>query len=169
MDRLPQKPRLMQLAAEEQYAAAELFRGTMLRHSVIVRRDDDANGPRPISFDGDAWVDHVPVRLPDTIVVKERLPLGAAAVLINPSHSHTDLFLPIDATEERLVSGIDGARSIGEIARSARSDSLDGAECPIDRARVFFERLGEYDQVVFAATAATAPSADHAPRSTVGR
>ena len=158
MDRLPQKPRLMQLPAEEQYAAAELFRGTMLRHSVIVRRDDDESGPRPISFDGDAWVDHVPVRLPDTIVVKERLPVGAAAVLINPSHSHTDLFLPIDAVEERLFGAIDGERSIGEIARS------EGVE-----ARMFFERLGEYDQVVFDATAAAAPPADRAPRSSVGR
>lgn len=133
----------MRLAAEEQYAAAELFRGTMLRHSLIVRRDDDARGPRPSSFAGDAWVDHVPVRLPDTIVVKERLPAGAAAVLINPSHSHTDLFLPIDAVEERLVGAIDGERSIGQIAKSEGLDAL------IDRAAVFFERLHEYDQVVF--------------------
>jgi hypothetical protein len=164
MDRLPQKPRLMQLPAEERYAAAELFRGTMLRHSVIVRRDDDASAPRPISFAGDAWVDHVPVRLPDTIVVKERLPVGAAAVLINPSHSHTDLFLPIDAVEERLVGAIDGARSIGEIAR------FEGLGGPIDRAGAFFERLGEYDQVVFDATAARAPSDGRdGPRPSVSR
>ena len=166
MDRLPQKQRLMQLPAEEQYAAAELFRGTMLRHSVIVRRADDARAPRPISFAGEAWADHVPVRLADTIIVKERLPAGAAAVLINPSHSHTDLFLPIDAAEERLVRAIDGERSIGELARS---EGLDGPERPIDRARMFFERLSEYDQVVFDATAAAAPPADRAPRSSVGR
>ena len=153
MDRLPQKQRLMQLAAEEQYAAAELFRGTMLRHSLIVRRDDDPDAPRPISFAGDAWAGHVPVRVPDTIVVKERLPPGAAAVLINPSHSHTDLFLPIDAAEERLFAAIDGARSIGEITR------FQGVHASIDQARGFFERLGDYDQVVFDATAAAAPCA----------
>ena len=93
----------------------------------------------------------------DTIVVKERLPVGAAAVLINPSHSHTDLFLPIDAAEERLFGAIDGARSIGEIARSEGAGSR-----PIDRGRMFFERLSEYDQVVFDATAAAAPRADRA-------
>jgi SAM-dependent methyltransferase len=142
MDRLPQRPRLMRLAAEEQYAAAELFRGTMLRHSLIVRREDDARGPRPSRFVGDAWVDHVPVRLPDTIVVKERLPAGAAAVLINPSHSHTDLFLPVDAAEERLFAAIDGQRSIGEIA------TAEGLDRTNEHTGAFFERLHQYDQIV---------------------
>jgi SAM-dependent methyltransferase len=153
MDRLPQKRRLMQLAAEEQYAAVELFRGTMLRHSLIVRREDDPSAPQPIGFAGDAWADYVPVRVPDTIVVKERLPSGAAAVLINPSHSHTDLFLPIDAAEECLFNAIDGARSIGEINRFL------GADGPIATTSRFFERLADYDQVVFDATAAAAPRA----------
>jgi SAM-dependent methyltransferase len=152
MDRLPQKRRLTELAAAEQYAAAELFRGTMLRHSLIVRREGDARAPRPISFTSAGWVDHVPVRVADTIVVKERLPPGATAVLINPGHSHTDLFLPIDADEERLFGAIDGARSIAEIARTG------SMEAGIDRVGSFFERLAEYDQVVFDATA-TAGSA----------
>lgn len=145
LDRLPQRPRLIQLPAEEQYAAAELFRGTMLCHSLVVRRDDDGDAPRPVSFAGDAWVDYVPIRQPEAIAVKERMPAGAAAVLINPSHSHTDLYLPIDAAEERLLEGIDGARSVGDIARS---------EGLLDRAGAFFERLHEYDQVVFDTSAA---------------
>jgi SAM-dependent methyltransferase len=147
LDRLPQRTRLMQLPAEEQYAAAELFRGTMLCHSLAVRRDDDVHAPRPVSFAGEAWADYVPIRQPEAIAVREtqRLPAGAAAVLINPSHSHTDLFLPIDAAEERLLDGIDGARSIGDIARS---------EGLLDRAGAFFERLHEYDQVVFDTSAA---------------
>src|SRR4029077_12288822 len=33
---IPQAPRLAQLSLAEQYAAVELFRGTMVRHSVIV-------------------------------------------------------------------------------------------------------------------------------------
>ena len=68
----------------EQYAAVELFRGTMLRHSVVVYRDDDARPPRrQVSFAGDAWRGYVPIRMPDTICVEEKLPPGAAAVLIN--------------------------------------------------------------------------------------
>jgi len=144
MSRLPQRARLVQLAPEEQHAAAELFRGTMVCHSAIVRRDDDGRAPRPVSFAGREWLDYVPLRQPDTISVKQRLPPGASAVLINRSHTDTDLFLPIDAPEERLVGAIDGARTIGEIARS---------EGLLDRAGPFFERLHEYDQVVFDASA----------------
>ena len=40
MAHLPQASRLQQLPVEDQYAAAELFRGTMVRHSVIAYRDD---------------------------------------------------------------------------------------------------------------------------------
>ena len=40
MARLPQAARIASLAPAEQYAAAELFRGAMMSHSVIVRRDD---------------------------------------------------------------------------------------------------------------------------------
>ena len=38
--RIPQASRLAQLSLAEQYAAVELFRGTMVRHSVIAYRDD---------------------------------------------------------------------------------------------------------------------------------
>jgi SAM-dependent methyltransferase len=145
MNRLPQRGRLVQLLPEDQHAAAELFRGTMVCHSLIVRRDDDPRAPRPLSFAGRGWIDYVPVRQPDTVCVKQRLPPGASAVLINRSHTDTDLFLPIDPVEERLVGGIDGESTIGAIAGSAAL---------LDRAGPFFERLHEYDQVVFDASAA---------------
>ncbi|MGA7354901.1 MAG: hypothetical protein WBW76_05650, partial [Candidatus Cybelea sp.] len=76
--------------------------------------------------------------LPDTIAVRERLPAGATAVLINRNHTYTDLYLPIDGAQERLLTAIDGKRTIAEIA---------GAES--DRARDFFEQLWRWDQVVF--------------------
>ena len=57
----------------------------------------------------------MPIRLPDTICVQERLPPGAAAVLINRSHTFKDLFMPIDSTEKSLFDAIDGNRSIGDI------------------------------------------------------
>jgi hypothetical protein len=82
----------------------------------------------------------VPIRLPETIVVEERLPPSAAAVLINRSHTYTDLYLPIDAPQKALVDAIDGQRSIGEIAGDDEARGI---------ARVLFERLWHYDQVVF--------------------
>ena len=139
MARLPQAARIAALEPAQQHAAAELFRGAMMSHSVIVRRDDRPGPSRPTSFSGDRWLDYVPVRVPDTLCLQERLPPGAAAVLINRAHTDTDIYLPIDAREKLLVEGIDGERSIGEIA---------GDE-PRDVCRALFERLWWHDQVVF--------------------
>ena len=147
MSRLPQASRIAALEPAQQYAAAELFRGTMMSHSVIVRRDDRRGRSHAISFSGDAWRDHVPVRVPDTLCVEERLPPGAAAVLINRAHTYTDIYLPIDAKEKALVDAIDGERSIGEIA---------GDEQP-DFCRALFERLWWHDQVVFDGSRRAAP------------
>lgn len=140
--RSPHQPKLMHLPVEGQYAAVELFRGSMVHHSFVAYRNDGMR-QESIGFDGDAWLGYVPIRIPDTIVVQERLPAGAAAVLINRNHTYTDLYLPIDTQQKMLFDAIDGARSIGEIAVD---DALRAC------ARVLFERLWCYDQVVFAST-----------------
>jgi SAM-dependent methyltransferase len=145
----PYASRLAQLCAEEQYAAVELFRGTMLRHSAVVYRVDRPGGSRPIHFDGKGWQNYVPMHLPMTISVQERLPPGAAAVLINQSHTYTDLYLPIDQAEKQLFDAIDGETSIAEIVRSTWKRTR---EQDWERAGVFFERLWMYDQVVFDAS-----------------
>ena len=144
MARIPQAARLAALPAPERSAAVELFRGTMLRHSVVVYPDHDgAPAATQVSFAGDAWRGYVPIRMPDTICVEEKLPPGAAAVLINPNHAYTDIYLPIDAREKRLYDAIDGTRAIGEIAR---------VDSQMDVARMLFERLYRYDQVAFDAS-----------------
>jgi len=147
MARLPQTPRILQLAAEDRYAAAELFRGTMVRHSVIARRSDAPDGASQVCFDGDAWLSHVPVRMPDTVCIRERLPPGAAAVLISQSHTYRDIYLPVDAAELRLLDRVDGVRSTGDIVDHALPSSQQRSR--LDAARVFFERLWWHDQVVF--------------------
>lgn len=132
----PHARRLEALPLREQYAALELFRGTMVRHGVIAYgRDAPA-----IDFDGDAWPRYVPIRLPDTIVVRERLPAGASAVLINRNHTYTDLYLPIDARQDALLAAIDGTRTIAEISGDSEREL----------ARTFFQQLWYWDQVVFA-------------------
>ncbi len=146
----PHAARLAKLPPHEHYAAVELFRGNMLRHNLIVYRDDGPGAGKLPHFDGDAWLSYTPIRLPETITVRDRLPPGAAAVLINQEHADTDLYLAVDATELRLVEGIDGQRTIAAIiARAA------GRTAPTSRlhrqARSLFERLWQWDQVVFAA------------------
>jgi SAM-dependent methyltransferase len=135
----PHQARLGALTAEDQYAAIELFRGTMVRHSVVAHRRARPDQDRP-DFDGDAWLDYRPIRVHDTLVVRDRLPPGASAVLINRNHMYTDLYLPIDARQERLLEGIDGERTIAQICREPDDRSV---------ARPFFQQLWRWDQVVF--------------------
>jgi len=139
----PHHARMAELPPEEQYAAAELFRGSMVEHSLVAHRDDYPRAAR-VTFDSEAWPTYVPVRLPGTIVVQERLPEGAAAVLINRAHTFTDLYLPIDAEQKALFDRIDGTRTIAAIAGSDASRST---------ARNLFQQLWDYDQVVFATDA----------------
>jgi SAM-dependent methyltransferase len=147
---IPQASRMAALSPAEQYAAAELFRGTMVRHSLIVYRDDSPIGPQPVSFANDSWLCYVPIKMSDTICVQERLPPGAAAVLINQTHTYRDLFMPIDAQEKRLFDAIDGKCSIGDIVERTLPSAQKTTH--LDMVRTFFERLWRYDQVVFDAS-----------------
>jgi SAM-dependent methyltransferase len=139
----PHHTLLTRLPLREQYAAVELFRGTMVRHSAVVFRDDQPGEAQPIDFAGEAWRDYVPLREPGTVCVEDRLPPGAAAVLINPAHSYRDIYLPIDSSDKRMLDAIDGKATIGQIARE-HGDSAS--------ARSLFERLWCFDQVVFDAS-----------------
>ena len=87
----------------------------MIRHSMIVYRLDRAV-KHAISFDGDLWLDYVPMRRPATTLISERLPPSAAGVLLNASHSYTDIYLPIDARQKTMFEAIDGVKSIRELA-----------------------------------------------------
>jgi SAM-dependent methyltransferase len=139
MATLPQVDRIAALAPAEQFAAVELFRGTMATHSVVAYRDDHPGGAPQPDFSGDAWQHCVPIRLPDTVCVQDRLPPGAAAVLINRTHPYRDLVMPINAAEKHLFDAVDGTRTVANIA--------DGV--PPEMARQFFARLEWWDQVVF--------------------
>jgi SAM-dependent methyltransferase len=147
LSRVSRVMRLADLPAVDRFAAVELFRGTMLRHSVIAYRADARGAAHQPSFAGDAWPRYVPMRLPETIRVEDRPPPGAAGVLINRTHAYRDIYLSIDEREKRMFDAIDGTRTIGEIA--APVGRLDGS-------RAFFERLYAHDQVVFDTSGCTA-------------
>src|SRR5882757_467328 len=147
MAQIPQASQMAQLPLAEQYAAVELFRGTMVRHSIVAYGNDSPPAAETVSFDGDAWLGYVPIRMPDTICIQDRQPAGAAAVLINQNHTYTDLFMPIDSTEKLLLDAIDGNCCIGDLIESTLSSSRQKIQLEI--ARAFFERLWWYDQVVF--------------------
>jgi hypothetical protein len=139
---------LASLPPRIQYAAVELFRGTMVSHTFVAYRGDRTGESQPITFSGDSWRGYVPIALPWTIRVRERTPPGSVAVLINRAHTFSDLILPIDSFEDRLLSAIDGKRTLDEILRLIPAG---GSE---RRALGFFEQLWQYDGVVFDASKA---------------
>ena len=142
----PHAEHLASLPARSQHAAVELFRGMMVRHKLIAYRDDHAGESQPISFDGDHWREYVPIRLPWTVCIREQVPPGSVAVLINRAHPFTDLILTVDKNEDRLFGAIDGKRKLSEILALAVKDVGER------RALSFFERLWHHDQVVFDAS-----------------
>lgn len=135
----PHAPRLNALPLPERFAAMELFRGTMVRHAAVVYRDDARWSGTAQGFEDHACAQYTPLRLPEAIAVRENLPPGCAAVLINRNHTSNDLYLPIDTREERWLGRINGERAIAEIAESDDFEAV----CR------FFRRLWNWDQVVF--------------------
>ena len=135
------------LPLREQYAALELFRGTMTRHSAILYRDDIDISQHIVNFDAEAWLGYIPVRVSDTICIQNRVPRSAAAVLINRTHTYKDLFLTMNHGEKRLFDLIDGQQTIGAIVDKTRS-----YRDPVMHnhlARTLFKQLWWHDQVVF--------------------
>jgi SAM-dependent methyltransferase len=141
--RMPHAARLASLAPPLQHAAIELLRGTMTKHGFIAFRDDRLGESQPITFAGEAWRGWVPLRVPWTLCIRDRVPPGFAAVLINQAHIYPDLALPIDKAQERIFAAIDGKRCIDDILRGNGGD---------EQARRFIEQLWQYDQIVLDAT-----------------
>lgn len=146
----PHASKVAALSEHEQFAAMELFRGTMTTHSVIAYRNDSPAFDR-VGFDDECWQRYIPIRLPWTMCVQERLPKGAAGVLLNQSHPFQDLILVLDAKEKRMFDLIDGQRTVAQIV------NLSGGGT--SRAR-FWEQLWKYDQVVFDTSNSSADFAD---------
>jgi SAM-dependent methyltransferase len=144
---IPQHGRIAHLSLREQYAAIELFRGTMSRHSAVVYRNDCDN-PQLFGSSSDTWLDYIPIRMPDTMCVRGRVPPGAAAALVNRTHSYNDLVLAITPIEKNLFDAIDGQLTVAAIAN--RTLSYANWSSYNDSIRKFFERLWWHDQVVFA-------------------
>jgi len=147
----PHAARLTELRVREQYAAVELYRGTITRHSFIAYHKNSPGVSQLLQIDKDGrWSSYVPIRQPRTICVEKNLPPGAAGVLINQAHLFTDLILPIDQFEKQMFEAIDGKKTIAELLDPIEKPPAEAQRQA--RARDFFERLWRYDQVVFDAS-----------------
>ncbi|HET6974157.1 MAG TPA: class I SAM-dependent methyltransferase [Pyrinomonadaceae bacterium] len=136
----PHATKLAALPEREQYIEMELWRGLMPNHSFVAQHSD--HDAARVSFaDDERFLRYVPIRLPWTTCIVERLPPGAAGLLLNQTHLFQDLFVLINEQEKQIVDAIDGRRSVKEIV-----ELVAGSE---PTARKFFEKLWRYDQVVF--------------------
>jgi SAM-dependent methyltransferase len=131
----PHGPRLTELPEREQFVEMELYRGLVTNHDFVAYRSDAAR----VSFDDERYQHYVPIRRAWTTCIEERLPAGAAGMLVNQTHLFNDLFVFVDEQGKQMYAAIDGRRTIAEIA---------GDENDADT-RDFFERLWWYDQIVF--------------------
>lgn len=136
MSETPHAARIAALPPAEQYAALELFRGTIARHTVIAY---PANEPaaEQLEFCAPEAARWRPIRAPTATVVTERLPRGAAAVLLNRAHSETDLVLFVTSKELRMFHQIDGEQDLASLGPAAPA---------------FVERLFRHDLVVIDAS-----------------
>ncbi|MCH7788572.1 MAG: class I SAM-dependent methyltransferase [Acidobacteria bacterium] len=130
---VPHGERIAAMSESDQFAAVELFRGTMRRHSVIAHRVDSPLPDPPIRWSEDAWRSYVPIRPTSVVIVEENIPPGTDAVLINKAHTDRDLVFFLSTNERRIYETIDGERPIGEI---------DGATADL------FRRLWDHDLVM---------------------
>ena len=135
----PHASRLAALPERDQYVEMELWRGLMNNHSVVARRSDAPSDHSRVRFDDEQYLSYVPIRLPWTMCIQDRIPAGSAGVLINQTHVFSDLYVVMDAHDKQMFDAIDGRRSISEIV-----EKMEGKP-----GRDFFEKLWWYDQVVF--------------------
>jgi hypothetical protein len=141
----PHAARLAKIAPEEQYAALELFRGDMLRHHLIACHADQAES-QALNFGEGNWLGTVPLRLPEILVSKNRLP-GKVAVLINPANVDLELALPMDELELQVFNAIDSRRTVAEIIQLAAAQLGKKPDAIQGKARLLFEQLWWYDLV----------------------
>lgn len=114
----PHGRRVAALAPADQFAAVELFRGSITRHSLIAYADDDRD-PAGVDFADPSARSFVPLRPHSAIAVRDRLPPGAAAALLNRAHTDTDLVMFVDEATLAVFEAVDGERALAEIGADA--------------------------------------------------
>lgn len=115
MGDLPHADAISKLDETAQFSAMELFRGTMLRHSLILYREDSSFPSPLIGWGDDDWRSFVPMVPATVVVIDSGLPAGAAGAVINRAHVDRDLVCFLDGSELAALAAIDGHTEWGVI------------------------------------------------------
>ncbi len=138
---------VQRLSEPEQFAAAELYRGSMGSHEVVVCRDDRPPASWQISFDGSDWPRYVPVRNPGLSISEQNLPTKAVARLYWASHAFPEINALVNSQQARLFNAVDGCRTISEVVSHAGAEFDEPAAR--EYARNFFRSMWTFDYFWF--------------------
>ncbi|SDT25268.1 Methyltransferase domain-containing protein [Microlunatus soli] len=138
----PHAARIAALPRDEQFAAVELFRGTIASHTAIAYAANDDTVSQP-DLDDDAVSEWRPLIAPTTRIATAGDSTRAGrpgAVLRNAAHAESDLALPVTDAEFAVVRRIDGTATVGDLV----GDNVD-----------LIRRLFRHDLIVLDTTPAT--------------
>ncbi len=113
---------VQRLPEPEQFAVAELYRGSMGSHEVVVCRDDRPPASWRVSFDSSDWPRYVPVRNPGLSISEQNLPTKAVARLYWESHAFPEINALVNSQQARLFNAVDGCRTISEVVSHAGAE-----------------------------------------------
>ena len=143
-DLLAEVQRLPEL---EQFAVAELYRGSMATHEVVVCRDDRPTASWRVGFDGSDWPRYVPIRNPGLGISEQNLPAKAVARLHWESHTFPEINVLVDSLQARLFNAVDGCRTIAQVVSHAGAEFDEPAAR--EYARNFFRSMWVFDYFWF--------------------
>ena len=138
---------VQRLPEREQFAVAELYRGSMGSHEVVVCRDDRPTASWRVSFDGSDWPRYVPIRNPGLGISEQNLPTKAVARLYWESHAFPEINALVNSQQASLFNAVDGCRTISEVVSHAGAEFDEPAAQ--EYARNFFRSMWTFDYFWF--------------------
>jgi SAM-dependent methyltransferase len=131
----PHAQKLQALPINEQYAAAELFRGNLHMHTFIASRGDKPQ--TQINWQSADWRDLIPMRTRGVSVRTDKLPNGALAALSQSGHLFPVPGVLLTQQTLPMYQGIDQQVTLGDLAKKYQ------------QTRDFYKMLWDFDQVFF--------------------
>ena len=138
---------VQRLPEPEQFAVAELYRGSMGSHEVVACRDDRPAASWRVGFDGSDWLHYVPIRNPGLGISEQDLSTKAVARLHWGSHAFPEVSALVDSLQAKLFNAVDGCRTISEVVSHAGAEFDEPAAR--EYARNFFRSMWVFDYFWF--------------------
>lgn len=125
----------------ERFDLGETYRAALIRHDLIVCRDERPESSRRVApFEPAGRV--VPVRMPGVQAAGDRPPAGKAAWLYWPAHAFADIRLALDREELAFFNAVDDQRTVDDILTDIDAPGLSSSA---ERVEELLEALVDFD------------------------